>query len=192
MKNREKESGAPHAENRLGAVDIIVIVIVAAGIFAAVYFGLSLLSGGIDFSHGRTQKKANIEYRIRIDDVDTEVFAFIKGADNALGSTFLQVGDAVYDIESGKEIGKLTAMEYEDSRAPTGVLGTDGSMIYAERFGFIDVTLTVEAAASSSNPPYSVNGYELKAGDTLAFRTYGYYAEGTIISIEPAAEEEDD
>ena len=181
MKN--KESTAARAENKLGAVDIIVIVIVVAGILAAVCFGVALLSGGMDFLHGGASKKANIEYRIRIDNVDTNVFAFAKGADNSLGSTFLQVGDTVYDRESGKAIGTLADMTYEDSRAPTGVLGTNGSMIYAETLGLIDVTLTVEAASSSSEAPYSVNGFDVKVGDTLAFRTYGYYAEGIIISV---------
>ena len=190
MKN--KENTADRAKNKLGAVDIIVIVIVAAGIIAAVYFGVVLLSGGIDFSRGKTSKEANIEYGIRIENVDTEVFAFVRGSDNTVGSAFLQVGDTVYDRASGKAIGRVAAMTYENSKASTGVPGSTGGMIYAETPGFIDVTITVEAATDAGKDPYVVNGFAVRVGENVAFRTYGYYAEGEIVYMTEKTNEETD
>lgn len=187
---KSKEGTPSRAKSKLGAVDIIVIVIVAAGILAAVYFGIVLLSDGIDFSGGRPSKDANIEYTIKVENVDTEVFSFVRGADNALGSSFLQVGDAVYDRESGRSIGTVTAMKYENSKAPTGEPGSAGNMIYAETPGFINVILTVEAATDNDGAPYVVNGLTVRAGENVAFRTYGYYAEGKIVWVgEKVAEE---
>ena len=188
MKN--KGSTAARAKNKLGAVDVIVIVIVAAGIIAAVYFGVALLSGGIDISRSKAPKDANIEYGIKIENIDTEVFGFVRGSDNAVGSAFLQVGDTVYDRESGKAIGKVTAMTYENSKAPTGEPGITGVMIYAETPGFIDVTITVEAAADTVNAPYFVNGFAVRVGKDVAFRTYGYYAEGKIVYLTEKTPEE--
>jgi|GEM_PF-2209680 len=181
MKN--EESASSRKKIKINFVDIIMIVIAAAAIVAAVYFGITLLSDGLFFSGTNQNGSANVEYEIRLEMVDTSIYSFTKGIGNTVTSPFLKTGDTVYDRESGKAIGTVVSMSYKNSQAPTGRTDENGNLEYAEYPDHIDITLKVEAYADTKGGMFEVGGYKLHAGGAIEFRTYGYYGDGVIVSV---------
>lgn len=177
------ENSTVKKKKRINVVDIIMIVIAAAGIIAAVYFGVTLLGDGFDIRDLGGSKESNVEYDIRMDMVDTSVYSFRKEGDNTVTAAFLKVGDAVYDIESGKKIGEVSAITYRNSLAPTGKADASGELEYAEFPDHIDLTITVEASADNSGGTYRIKDYTVRTGAGIAFHTSGFYGEGVIVRV---------
>lgn len=176
----EKKSG-----KKLSPVDIIMIIVTGAGIIAAIVFAVILLTNGNggNGSDKNAKKPGDFEYEILVSRLDTGMFEVVKGADNELGAVFLQAGDDVYDRLSGSRIGTVKSVSYRSSMVPTGDVTATGELEYAEYPGFIDVIIRVEAYSDGKDGTFTMNSYDIRAGRKIAFRTYGYFADGEIISV---------
>ena len=49
--------------------------------------------------------------------------------------------------------------------------------------GYIDIIITVSASGSLSDGIYSIDGYEIRVGSEIEFRTEGYTALGKCTAV---------
>ena len=184
-----EESTEKKALKKLSPIDIIMIIITGAGIVAAIVFGIIMLVGGKSTPAKQEQSSADFEYKIVVSAVDTGKFGFAEDGDGQLTSDFLKVGDKVYDRKSGEVIGTVKSLTFEDCMMPTGDISATGELEYAKYPGYIDLIITVSATSDKKDGSFVVNSYRVRAGESVAFHTYGYYADGEILSVnKPAAE----
>ena len=182
----EENANVKQNRRKLNAIDIVIIVIAICGILAVVFFALMMLRGDPEESSQGTKKEnagETFEYIIKLPKLNTELYSITKGADNVAGCPSLQVGDAVYERESGKYIGKITSILYEEHVEPTNKYDASGRLIYANYVGYVDLLITVEAASNGKDGALAINGYNVRAGAELSFRTYGFYGDGKITHV---------
>lgn len=183
MKNEEN---VKQNKRKLNAVDMIIIVIAACGILAAGIFAFVMLRGDSKDSEGENKSNdagVTSEYVIKVEKINVDLYSITKGADKVAGCPFLQVGDSVYERESGKYIGKVVSITYEDHVESTNRFET-GKVVYATYTGYVDLYITVEAESDNDKGALTVNGYTVRAGSELEFRTYGFYGDGNIVHVD--------
>jgi len=187
-----EESGEKKASKKLSPIDIIMIIITGAGIVAAIVFAVIMLVGKSGDKAAKSAQTADFEYRILVSGVDTGKFEFAEAEDGSLESAFLKAGDKVYDRKSGKEIGTVKTVTSDDHRIPTGDVSATGELEYAVCPGYIDLIITVSALSDNKDGSYVINSYRVRSGQDIAFHTYGYYADGEILSVSEATAEENE
>ena len=108
----------------------------------------------------------------------------VDGDKGTLNCDFIDTKDRVYDCKTGNLIGRVTSVKYEKSLEFTGGLDDDGDPVYAPYLGYIDIIITVSGSGSISDSGiYSINGYEIKVGSEIEFRTEGYTAVGKCTAV---------
>ena len=180
MKNEEN---VKQSKKKLNVVDIAVLIMVVCGLAAVVFLGVMMLTEGSDIFGRKEERTADFTYMVVVEKVDVQLYSITKGADNMVGCPSLQVGDKVYDRESGELIGAVSGITYRDIRVPTDRADENGNAVYADYPGYVDLVIAVEAYNDGKNGVYGVNGYEIRSGADISFRTYGFYADGRIESV---------
>ncbi len=186
----KSEENVKQNKRKLNVIDIVIIIIASCGVLAVIIFAFMMLRGSSGDSNGEGDSKdagGAYEYVIMVPKINTDLYSITKGADYVVGCPSLQVGDTVYERESGKSIGEIISITYREHREPTNRYGTNGELIYADYVGYIDLIITVEAEPDGDLGVLEVNGCELRAGADLKFRTYGFYGDGSIISVDKAS-----
>lgn len=161
-------------------VDVIVVSVIICGLAAIVFFGVMMLKDGFSFFKEDGDEQPNVEYTFRMSEVDVSLYSITKGADNIVGCPSLQVGDTVYDQLSGKALGQISAIYYEECKASTGMTDENGNLIYSDYPGYVDLIITVQAVSEKDGGVCSVDGYEVRIGNELRFRTYGFCGKGIV------------
>lgn len=170
-----------HSGRRMNFVDWVLILIVIACVGAFVYFAFF---SELDL-FGTKEEKASIQYTVKIENVNAKMLGInVSDSKGALNCDFIDTKDRVYDCKTGELIGRVISVEYEKSLEPTGAVDEHGNLIYDQYPGYIDIIITVSAGGSISDDGiYSINGYELRVGADIEFRTEGYTATGKCISV---------
>ena len=161
---------------RINFVDWILIAIALAAVVSFVYFAF--------FSElnlfGNAHSDVTVQYTLRVEKLNTDLLMLnIQDDEGVLRADFLSDGDKVYDSVSGKQIGKIASIKYVRSTEKTGnVNENNGTLEYAPCPGYVNLIITVIGAGSSDSGVISINGYEIKIGDEIGFRTDQYDAIG--------------
>lgn len=123
---------------KLNIIDLLVVIFIAAAICITCFKFASSSEKGV------TETNASIEYTIKVSAVrDFTVRQF-------------KEGESLYDNETGKYIGKISAVKAEDSM--DYVLKSDGTYSYAKRPERSDVIITVETKGLINGSGYFAEG----------------------------------
>ena len=151
-------------KHRFNIVDLVIIIVLAA---AAVLLVRSFVFDGDGDAEG---KKINLQYVIETDMISEDL------ADN------VKVGDPVYDYESGKLIGTVTAC---DVRNTTHVgMSDSGVQVVSDIVGYRSLYVTVETPAVGSPSGYFVGNLAVSVGRDYALMMPELYCTGSCISAE--------
>lgn len=158
----------------------LALISVAVFVYFAFFSELQLF--------GDREQDVSIDYTVRVEKVNAQWILGLTDSDlpddrKELKSDFVKVGDKVYASSDGALIGRVTSVTYERSKSPTDTYDENGSLIYADYFGHVDIIITVKADGISSDGVYSINGHEVRVGADVDFRTEGYTALGTCESV---------
>lgn len=154
-------------KHKFNIVDVIVIVLLAAGVAALVYH---FAKGGAP------DKTVSLTYVMQTDMVPEEL------SDN------VAVGDAVYDGATGRKIGEVAAC---DSR-PAQHTGTaaNGSQVVSEVAGYRSLYVTCEATCPAGGDGFSVDGVAISSGCRYTLMFPSLYCEAECVSVGTTIEEE--
>ena len=166
---------------RMNFVDWLLVLIALACIGAFVYFAFF---SELDI-FGTKEEKASVQYTVKIENVNADMLGVsLNGEKGELNCDFIDTKDKVYDCKTGNLIGRVTSVRYERSLEFTGELDEHGSPVYAPYADYIDIIITISASGSISDERvYSINGYEIRVGADIEFRTEGYTAIGKCTSV---------
>lgn len=165
-------------------IDWLLILVALASIGAFVYFAFF---SELDL-FGKDEQKINVEYTLRVEKVNAEFFLGLNNDSlpdtrTTLNADFIDVGDKVYSSADGTLVGRVKSVEYERSKISTNKYDDNGILIYAEYPGYVDFIITVSGSGLGTDGVYSINGYEIKVGSDIQFRTEGYNAVGKCIKV---------
>ncbi|MBR3715289.1 MAG: DUF4330 domain-containing protein [Clostridia bacterium] len=178
--NNNARSAKRRNGKRMNLVDWILVLVVLASVGVFVYFAFF---SELDI-FGSKEEKVSVQYTVRVEKVNAEMLGVeIDGESGSLVCDFIDTKDRVYDCDSGKAIGRVTSVKYESSYEPTGAVDQNGNLVYAKYPGHIDIVITVSGSGSLSDGIYSINGYEIRVGSDIEFRTEGYTALGKCVSV---------
>jgi len=161
---------------------LLALAVISVGVF--VYFAffseLQLFS--------KREENVSFEYTVTVENVNANILLGLADRDlpesrTELKTDFISVGDKVYSCEDGALIGRVTAVAYERSVEPTEAKDENGNLIYADYYGHVDIIITVKGEGVSENGVFSINGYELRVGSDIEFRTPKYTALGEIVNV---------
>lgn len=157
---------------------LIALALVSVGVF--MYFAFF---SELDL-FGKDEEKISVEYTVCVEKVNADLLGLGQPeGKEALVSDFIDVGDKVYSCSDGSLIGRVSSVEYEISRSATGAYDSNGSLIYADYPGYVDIIITVKGDGLQSDGVYSINGYEIRVGSDIEIRTEGYTALGKCVSV---------
>ncbi len=174
-----KQQKIKHAR-RMNLVDwlLILVALISVGVF--IYFAFF---SELEF-FGKDEKKISVEYTVTVENVNAKIFGLTVPEENtALSADFIDKGDRVYDCKDGSAIGRVTEIRYEQAMKSTGAVDENGTLIYAEYPGYVNIIITISGNGIGSDGVYSINGYEIRVGSDIEFRTEGYTATGKCISV---------
>ena len=98
----------------------------------------------------------------------------------------IDIGDQVVDTVTLYSIGEVIDVTYADSLI-TAENKIDGSLVLSPEPGFLSVTLTIRASATTKDGGYLLGGgYSVTVGKRIAFRVPDYSGEGFCILMEEA------
>lgn len=178
-----KENGKMKFRSRLrkiNPVDVVIAIIFILSIVAMVY-----LFTGVVFSERENSQDSSVipvEYRVVISDVNIDRFGMVP--DEITGTVecdFLKIGDILYNYDGSAQLGKVVAISYEKSTAPTGYTDSAGNLVYAECPRYINLILTVRGEENVNT--MTVGGEAIRVGKDLVFHTPSYYAKGEVIAV---------
>ncbi len=150
--------------HRFNIIDLLIILVV---VVAAVLLAKSFL---LDMKGDSQGEKVNLQYVIETDMLSEDL------ADN------VSVGDSVYDYESGKVIGTVTAC---DVRNATHVGMSDaGVQVVSDIVGYRSLYITVESSALSSPSGYFIDSLSVSVGREYKLMLPDLYCVGSCISAE--------
>ena len=174
-------SAKRHSGRRMNFIDWLLVLIVLACVGAFVYFAFF---SELDL-FGTKEEKVSVQYTVKIENVNAEMLGIsIDGNSGALNCDFIDTKDRVYDCKTGTLIGRVTSVKYEQSYKATGALDEYGDLVYAPYVGYIDIIITVSSSGSfSADGIYSIDGYEIRVGSEIDFRTEGYTAVGKCTGV---------
>lgn len=161
---------------RVNFVDWMLIIIALAAVASFVYFAFF---SELDL-FGRSHDEISVQYTIRVEKVNTEYLMLnAQEKEGPLEAHFISVGDKVYDSNGGKLIGRVSSLRYEQSTAPTGKKDdNNGNLVYAPYPKHVDLIITVSGSGYESSGVISIDGYEIRIGNEISFRTEKYDAVG--------------
>ncbi|MBE6562702.1 MAG: DUF4330 domain-containing protein [Ruminococcaceae bacterium] len=151
-------------KHRFNIVDLVIILVVLGA--AALLLRSFVFNAGGD-AEG---KKINLQYVIETDMISEDL------ADN------VKAGDAVYDYESGRMIGTVTAC---DIRNATHVGMSDGGVqVVSDIVGYRSLYITVESPATGGPTGYYIDKLSISVGKDYALMLPELYCTGSCISAE--------
>ena len=158
----------------------LALISVAVFVYFAFFSELQLF--------GKREENITLEYTLKVENVNAQLLLGFLDTDlpaerKELKTDFIEVGDKVYSTSDGSLIGKVTSVSYERSKRSTDTYDANGSLIYADYFGHVDIIITVKSDGIVADGVYSVNGHEIRAGSSIDFRTEGYTALGKCESV---------
>ncbi len=157
---------------------LILVALVSVGFF--VYFAFF---SELDL-FGGSEEKISVEYTVKVEGVNARLFGLsVPDSIADLNADFIDKGDKVYDCTNGDLIGRISSVKYEQTVKSTDMVDENGSPIYAPYPGHIDLIITVSGSGLDTNGVYSINGYEIRVGSDIEFRTEGYTAVGKCINV---------
>ena len=161
------------ALGRLNLFDAIVIVLVLLAVV--------LLAVGVRVSDlfGDDTQKSTVTYTLTLSDVDQAYADAIKE------------GDEIYDVDSGKLLGKVTAAPTVKPHAEIAVQSSENGVGIAAETpvpGRVDITVTVRAEADyRKGQGYSVNSRFIRVGATYSVRFPDFLGSARCTSFDSAS-----
>lgn len=180
MNNKEK---VKKNVKKINIVDVLIMVVSVMVIAAVITFVIALVTDADSWFGKSDDEKPNVSYTVLVSEVDTELYSIVKSENSVVGCPSLQVGDAVYERNSGEKIGVVSAITYKDSVRSTGAVDENNNLQYVPYPGYVDLYITVDVYCEPGKDANEVNGYEIRIGSELEFRTYGFYADGSIVNV---------
>jgi len=157
---------APRKTLRFNIIDALFLLIILASTGVLVYI---LFFGGADSTDSSSYSQ--VEYKIELRMVREE----LKGKIN--------VGDKVIDASKLYTIGEVTDVKYVGA-IYTGVNRAEGTLVYSDYPGYINITVTVKANADLSSGSYMIEGvYKLSVGTYVSLRVPNFTGSGYCVSI---------
>ena len=149
---------------RLNIIDVILIAIVLAcgALLVYMFTSSSLISNN---------NQVEIEYTVE----------FRQLRDEFVGEDFIKKGDKVTDTVTLYSIGEVTAVSYSDY-IYVGV-DSDGQLVESPYPNYVNMLITIRATADVSDGVYSVGGYTVAVGKSIALRVPNLVGEGYCQSI---------
>lgn len=162
---------------KVSPIDIVIALIFVVALAATVYLAIVLMA---DDSVNANKDGVSADCRLVIENVDVERFDItLNEVTGGVDCEFLKVGDQVYDPESGKSVGRITAIAYELSTASSGEVDEEGNLIFVEYPGHIDLVVTLRTELEAEND-YTVGSLNLRLGQEVLFRTASYEAKAVV------------
>lgn len=166
---------------KISPVDIVIAVIFLIALVSMIYLLVALFAE--DNREGDIEG-VSADCQLIIEDVDIERFGItVNEVTGGVECSFLQAGDQVYDPVSGDAIGRITAVAYELSTAPSGEVDEDGNLIYVEYPGHVDLVLTLRTELVSETD-FTVGSLNLQLGRQIDLRTASYEASARVADME--------
>ncbi len=171
------------SKRRINAVDAVIAIVFLLSLAASVYLTLSLtLANGESEGSG-----APVEYSLVVENVDAARYGItLSEQTGSAECDFLKIGDRLFIGEDAKAIGKLVSIRYEPATGSTGQTDDNGTLIYAEYPGRVNLILTVRAELSGKS--LQIGDLQLRVGKEISFHTAEYTASGKILSVDTEVE----
>lgn len=99
----------------------------------------------------------------------------------------ISVGDAVFDAETGKQIGEISKVNYTDC-VHTSVNLSTGEKVNNTYPGYVTLTVTMNSDVKVRDGLASANGTKLLNGNIIHLRTPGFEGNGKIVLISGTVE----
>lgn len=168
-------------KRRISPVDIVITIIFLIALLSMIYLTVTLLN---EDNVGINDVGVAADCRLSIEQVDTERFGItLNEVTGGIDCAFLNVGDQVYDPESGELIGRVTAVTYEITTMPTGEVDEEGNLLYAEYPGYVDLIVTIRTELASETD-FTVGSLNLRLGRAIKLRTASYEANALVVGME--------
>ena len=151
MSNLKKRSINP--------VDIVMLVVLLLALCAFVFSFFSGVGEG---------GKKKITYVLEVSRIQSDFCQKVN------------VGDSVYDYDSSKLIGQVSAVS-QTPAVHVGV-GDNGEAVNTEIEGYSTLYITVTADALGAPDGYSINGLTVNAGRSVSVRLPGLYCDAVCVS----------
>lgn len=150
---------------KINIIDLLVIIVIIAAACITV-FKFTATSG-----KGNTKVNTAFSYTLKVTDVrDFTAKQFAEG-------------DNLYDDETGKFIGKVTAVKTEQSKEYA--LKSDGTYNYTERPGRFDVYVTVSTNGTVKDTGYFAEGIrQIAPHSTIVLSSQKLKTNATVENIE--------
>ena len=145
---------------------LIVIAVIAAGIFAVKMFSASTTGG----------ESKTIEATVLLSRQEKTVADAIKE------------GDKITVSLTEKDSGILKSIDIEDARTMV-YNAIEGVYVNENIEGMVDIYATVELDVNETDFAYTTGSTFIKVGEKMPFRGKGYALEGFIISVDEQGEE---
>lgn len=159
-------NAAPRKPLRFNFIDALFLLVILAATGVLVYILFFRSTETTD-----TNTYTDVEYKIELRMVREE----LKGKIN--------IGDKVIDASKLYTIGEVTDVKYTNF-VYTGVNRQQGTLVYSDYPGFINITVTIKAPADLSTGNYMINGvYKLTVGTFVSIRVPDFTGSGYCISI---------
>lgn len=151
---------------RFTALDLILLLVVAAVIALAVYF-----FGPFRQNDASAETTVNIEYTIEIKGIE----------DNYVGN--IRVGDAVIDSVTKKGIGTVSAVE--NTPMIEYLLDSEEGVIEEKEYpGYANMLVTISCPATRSEKGYTINGYRVAIGVLHYLQMPRFQGSGYCIGVQ--------
>lgn len=168
-------------KKKISPVDIVIAIIFLIALLSMIYLTFTLLD---EDNSGINEGGIAADCKLSVEQVDIERFGItLNEVTGGIECAFLNVGDQVYDPESGESIGRVNAITYEIATMPTGEVDEEGNLIYAEYPGYIDLIVTVRTELASETDR-TVGSLNLQLGRELKLRTASYEADALVVGME--------
>ncbi len=164
------KKAAPRKSLRFNIIDalFLIVILAATGVLEYILFFHSAETAD-------TKNYTDVEYKIELRMVREE----LKGKIN--------IGDKVIDASKLYTIGEVTDVKYTNY-VYTGVNREQGTLVYSDYPGHINITVTISASADISSGNYMINGvYKLSVGTYVSIRVPNFTGSGYCISIKEVA-----
>ena len=172
------------SRKRINPVDAVIAIMFLLSLAAAIYLTVTLVFSG---KNGGDASGAPVEYSLTVENVDAERYGITLNEQTGIAECdFLKIGDKLYTDGDVQEIGKLVSIRYEVATGSTGKTDNDGTLIYAEYPGRVNLILTVRGELTGDT--LSIGDLKLRVGKEVSFHTSGYNADGKIVSVDTEVE----
>ncbi|MBQ8382082.1 MAG: DUF4330 domain-containing protein [Clostridia bacterium] len=177
------KSNGKASRKKINLVDAVIAVVFLMSLAVTIYLTVTLAFSDGDGSSGSGMP---VEYSLTVNNIDAERYGITLNEQTGIAECdFLKIGDTLY-TDDAKSIGKLVSIRYEVATGSTGKTDNDGSLIYAEYPGRVNLILTVRGELSGD--ALEIGDLKLRVGKTISFHTSGYNADAKIMSVDTEVE----